>query len=371
MHLVTENVWWHRFYVGCFGTMVVMGCIYSWKAISTYQLDQQKSIIKGQVALDVEHYYNNNFIAKDVGTQFWALINYVVLKEGRKGVIIGDNSWLYTLEEFKDYSAAESNLSRNLEQVVAVAGHLKKQGIGLLVSLVPAKAEIYPEYTAGRRVAPIHNKIYDQALARFGAANIPTPDLRAALQNAKSHTPVFLKSDTHWTIAGAQVVATSLAHTIRAQQLAGNLDSQMFENVEGRQRQFQGDLLNYIPLGTFSNWVSVSSDQFVEVSTEVKGSSASADDLFGDTSPEITLVGTSYSANPTWNFVGALRKSLGTDLVNHAQEGKGPFVPMQEYLSSSAFADSPPVLIIWEIPARFLAAPQEHEKFSTILTSIP
>ena len=37
----------------------------------------------------------------------------------------------------------------------------------------------------------------------------------------------------------------------------------------------------------------------------------------------VGLVGTSYSANPNWNFVGALKEALHSDVVNYAEDGHG------------------------------------------------
>ena len=75
--------------------------------------------------------------------------------------------------------------------------------------------------------------------------------------------------------------------------------------------------------------------------------------LFDTQTLPITLVGTSYSAVPTWGFDGALRVALGADVLNAAQEGRGPVLPLLDYLVNPAFAESPPELILWEVPERF------------------
>src|SRR3546814_20392064 len=68
-------------------------------------------------------------------------------------------------------------------------------------------------------------------------------------------------------------------------------------------------------------------------------------DLFGDSAtPRIALVGTSYSANPDWNFAGALKQQLGEDLTNDAHDGVGPFQPMDNYLTRPDFAPARPKL---------------------------
>jgi alginate O-acetyltransferase complex protein AlgJ len=79
--------------------------------------------------------------------------------------------------------------------------------------------------------------------------------------------------------------------------------------------------------------------------------------------PRLALVGTSYSAQPSWNFHGALQEALGEDVGNYAKEGLGPFAPMFEYLRSKDFAQAPPRLVLWEIPERYLVTHQPLEEY--------
>jgi alginate O-acetyltransferase complex protein AlgJ len=76
--------------------------------------------------------------------------------------------------------------------------------------------------------------------------------------------------------------------------------------------------------------------------------------LFSDNTPIVTLVGTSYSADPKWNFEGYLKEYLQTDVLNAAEQGLGPFETMKKYLQNESFLKTPPKLVIWEIPERYL-----------------
>src|SRR5690606_1928843 len=85
-------------------------------------------------------------------------------------------------------------------------------------------------------------------------------------------------------------------------------------------------------------------DQFI---TEPKDAS-DGDALFGDeSSPKITLVGTSHSGK-NYNFGGFLEEYLGTDVLNAAFPGGGLEGAMLEYLASDAFQNDPPQVLIWE-----------------------
>jgi alginate O-acetyltransferase complex protein AlgJ len=114
----------------------------------------------------------------------------------------------------------------------------------------------------------------------------------------------------------------------------------------------EGDLLNYIPLGSLQERIGPTCDSIYERQTTQQGESSGG--LFGSSTIPVTLVGTSYSANSLWNFEGALKASLGSDVLNVANQGEGPVVPMREYLAGADFRDTPPELVIWEIPERFI-----------------
>jgi alginate O-acetyltransferase complex protein AlgJ len=71
----------------------------------------------------------------------------------------------------------------------------------------------------------------------------------------------------------------------------------------------------------------------------------------------VVLVGTSYSAGPLWSFDSALKVTLQADVLNVAEQGRGPFEPMQELLGSGVLADVQADVVIWEIPERYFLSP--------------
>ena len=120
-----------------------------------------------------------------------------------------------------------------------------------------------------------------------------------------------------------------------------------------------GDLLRYIPVPEGEGPSPDTVQEAVYTRTDAGGGG-----LLGDDSLAVTLVGTSYSAvskNNVWHFDGALSKALGTEVLNAAQEGKGPIVPMREYLKSQDRKDNPPQVVVWEIPERFLRVSYPEE----------
>src|SRR5690606_10724961 len=82
----------------------------------------------------------------------------------------------------------------------------------------------------------------------------------------------------------------------------------------------------------------------------------SEDDLFGDSQlPNMALIGTSFSRHS--NFVPFLEQALGTSLGNFAKDGGEFSGAAKDYFASPAFTQTPPQLVIWEIPERDLQTP--------------
>ena len=75
--------------------------------------------------------------------------------------------------------------------------------------------------------------------------------------------------------------------------------------------------------------------------------------------PGIAVIGTSFSRNS--NFIPFLEAALGTRVVNVARDG-GEFAgAANAYFGSATFRDTPPKLVIWEIPERSLQRPLAGE----------
>ena len=189
----------------------------------------------------------------------------------------------------------------------------------------------------------------------MAANNVIAPDLLGPLQQAKqAGAQVFLRTDTHWTPDGAQVAAQQLASAIGAQfPLSG--EPQHFVTEAEKTEQHNGDLERFLPLDPLFSNLLPPAEPLEKRSTRVANAAADSETaLFADSEVPVTLVGTSYSANPNWNFVGALKQALRSDVINDSKDGHGPILPMLAYLKSDAFKNTPPQVLIWEFPERYL-----------------
>lgn len=288
---------------------------------------------------------------RDPAVAFWGTANYRLFDEAREGALVGADGWLYTSEEFQTGtpSGDAAKVSEKLSYIQQVDQQLRAQGARLMVVLVPAKARVYPEHLGRYRIPGSKATRYQAFRNSVVSLGIPAPDIYSALMQAKPQGEVFIRTDTHWSPLGAEVTAQKIAQAVRQAFADLDLPAAEFQTAQAATPSNLGDLLRYLPLPRGEGPQATP----VRVPTTQK-SGGSEGGLLGDDPVAVTLVGTSYSAVKDWNFEGALKQALGTDVLNVADEGQGPVVPMRAYLKSPALKNNPPKLVIWEIPERFL-----------------
>jgi alginate O-acetyltransferase complex protein AlgJ len=280
----------------------------------------------------------------------WGVLDYTLFRQGRPGVLVGRDGWLYSSEEFDLVDDPVAAVAAWTETIADVAAVLAAQHIELIVALVPSKAAMIP----GPAPAPLPPGVlrrYDDALAALQERGILAPDLRPALLAAHAEAPIYLRTDTHWTPHGAAVAAEVVAWAVRDHtDLA--LGSTEFATQIVALETLRGDLTSFLDLGPFAERLGPKPDQ-LEVRQTVNLSGPGTD-LFATVELPVALVGTSYSADRRWNVAGALRDALGLDLHDASLAGVGALRPMQRYLASEAIVNTPPKVVVWEIPARYL-----------------
>lgn len=313
----------------------------------------EKPVWNGEWSLAYEATLNQGLGFRQFAIDTWGILDYALFREGRDGVLVGDEGWLFTTEEFKAYPEGDKAVQDKLELASQVQQQLAEQAISFVVVVIPSKARVYEE-RLGRYHFPSYNRdLYTAFIGNLEKRGITVVNLLEPLEAAKVERDVFLKTDTHWTLYGTEVAARAIANVVRNNNLLASLDSAAFETSEAStETPHAGDLLNYLPLGNLQGRLGPAFDTIYERQTNQQGESSGG--LFGSSTIPVTLVGTSYSANPLWNFAGALKEALGADVLNVANQGEGPVVPMREYLAGSDFRDTPPELVLWEIPERFI-----------------
>ena len=318
-----------------------------------------EGLLDGSASRAFEAHYDKVFPARTLGTNLWAALDYVLFGEGRPGVVVGTEGWLYTEEEFRAYEGADAALAAHLSLVPWVRDELARQGTQLVVALVPSKARVYPEFRGDRRPAAVHRALYERAYVAVRETGVLAPDLAAALTRCKAFGPTFLRTDTHWTPDGARCAAAALA-TVARDPAAPGEPERPYRTHQERIDTHQGDLVRYLPLAPHFAGLLPDADALPVRHTERAPAGDAAAALFEESAPpRVVLVGTSYSADARWNLAGELREALQEDVVNYAAAGQGPFAPMLDYLLHADELPVAPRLVIWEIPERYLPWPQD------------
>lgn len=318
-------------------------------------------VLKGKVAANIEKEFEDNLFIRDAAVGLWGAINYGLFHSGKDKVVIGEDGWLFTSEEFEVLKSSENNEQRFLSLVKRIHGHLKDHDIELVVVLLPAKSRLYSEYLGRASVPQYRQALYERVRGRLLAQNIFVPDVYTHLREKKSAQQLFLKLDTHWTPEGAQIVADYVAQAVSERSIS--LEGTDFTTDKKDTVELAGDLEKFIPTGIFKPFLGPEAETISVFETQKQSDGLGLGGLFGEEVIPVTLIGTSYSAIDKWNFDGALKTALQADVLNRALEGKGPLAPMAEFLTDTDLTKSTTKLVIWEIPERFVPVAYDDVQF--------
>ncbi|NJN47978.1 MAG: hypothetical protein HC808_17540 [Candidatus Competibacteraceae bacterium] len=182
------------------GTLVTVHHLQLSDSRSVATLDQR--LLNGEATTSFTDAYNRNLPFRDFAIDVWGTLSFLLFGEGRKGVLVGDDGWLFTNEEFERVVEGEAAVERKLAFIAEVWDELQVRGVALSIVLVPAKARVYPEYLGRYELPQALQSHYQLWLSRLRDLGVIVPDLESALIAAKRAAPVFLKTDTHWTPYG-------------------------------------------------------------------------------------------------------------------------------------------------------------------------
>ena len=311
----------------------------------------------GATQLAFEDAFDEALIVRSTAIKGWNAVRYAVFSETLPGAVSGHDHWLFSDEEYQVVPANDQKLDDSLAIVVAQSQRLEAMGASVIVALLPDKARIATTKVKRQRPEAVAQR-YDAAVASLQAAGLRVVDPRQALLDAQAEAPVFMERDTHWTPFGARVVAEAVAPLIS--DVTGQ--NTQFETVLAKTEEHIGDLITFADAGALNATIGLG-PQEVAIFETTQANSGAGDlsaGLFGDVSIPVTLVGTSYSAIPTWNFAGFLMQASSTDLLNRSLEGQGPFAPMTVYLDELDGGAAVPDVVVWEIPERYLTVDPEQ-----------
>lgn len=328
--------------------------------------DAGLSTLDGSRQRQLETRFDDGFPGRRLSLNLWTAFEVAVFGDGRPGVVIGRDGWLYTDEEFKLVDQADRHFADNIAYIKGVADRLAKAGIPLLVTVVPAKAEVYAQHLGERQPDPAQATLQARTMAALAEAGVPAIDLAPAIEAGEASGQTFFRTDTHWTPYGARLAADAVVAAMQARGLASDATRQGDHRmVAGASQPHRGDLLSFLPLDPYFESLLPQPDTVVIEKPEAPA--AAGDDLFGDAAaPAVALVGSSYSANPLWNFRGWLEAGLDEAVANYAKEAVGPFPPMAAYLASDDLRAARPRAVIWELPVRAMVAKPDPKRMTPL-----
>lgn len=307
------------------------------------------SVLNGGVTVHLEKLYRDGLPHRQLAVEIIGAARYFLLGEGRRGVIAGKDGYLFTDEEFRLPADIDAYLMVSVEQIETISKTLGAKGVQLAMVPLPAKSDVYSDELEQPGASSYSEKLYGKFREKLEARGIETVDTRSVLMSARTDRQVFLKTDTHWTPAGAQAVAAAVAAQVLGEK-PGH-----YEILEGVEDRVEGDLVKYVTGGVFAPLVGLGSEGVTPYHLAQKSGDQPVDDIFGNaTNIPVALVGTSYSANELWSFASFLSFQSGLDVANAALVGQGPVAPMRQYLDSLENADALPQTVLWEFPVRYL-----------------
>lgn len=314
-----------------------------------------KNMLDGTLTAAFEKRFDRDLPIREFSERFWMALDYGLLRSPKAGAIPGKGNWLFTEEEFRSASPLRPAFGARLMAIESRVQSLESLGIPLVIALIPAKTRIAAA-DLGTRVPPQSLRpIYALARNRLNA-RAPTPDLLDAYRNANgSPKPAtFFQMDTHWTPFGAQLAAIALAKSLESVPIKRDQPPCPGSSQAAAPETLIGDLVRFADRSLLAMMLGEQSESYPP---PFQLCAAPEDTLLSDAAPTLVLVGTSYSADPRWGFANALANQMGREVVNAARSGEGPFAALDALLADGSLKDSPPRLIIWEIPERYLWAP--------------
>jgi len=237
---------------------------------------------------------------------------------------------------------------------------LAARGTRVVMAVAPDKTRIEAAHLCALK-RPVALESRHSAWANdMAARKLPMVALDQSLQQVSLQLgAAYDRTDTHWSVEGAQAAAQTLATHLRSQGFSPAPDVGFTVTREATAPRW-GDLVRLAGLERLPPNLRPAPDQVAVPRFEASApaaQAASAEALFGDgpAAERIALVGSSYSRNG--HFSDWLAAALHTEIGNLARDGGGFSQSMLDFLKQEARSEKPTAWVIWEMPERVLQDP--------------
>jgi alginate O-acetyltransferase complex protein AlgJ len=312
---------------------------------------------EGRLTGGLEKQLDHKLPARAALIGFANSVRYVLTGGGGEQVRIGKDGWLFLTDELRFEAGGTVHMQARFKLFGDAARALERQGVKLVVALVPDKARLHSQHLANGRYPDYNRMRYQDALAGLRSNGAMTVDLLKPLTLAALQGDVYYRSDTHWNQTGAQVAAKEVSLAIS--KLGLEFEKTAFSTTSSSaETERTGDLIHLMGLDGAPKALRPRPDMETPVVTRQSSVDSSAG-LFGEIVVPIVLTGTSYSLRG--NFHGFLQQALSVKVLNTAKDGGGLLQAGTSYLTDNAFQSSKPKVLVWEVPERFLYAKLSDE----------
>lgn len=314
------------------------------------ELSDPAKLLSGESTKRFTHLLNQNFVLGHTFSRIEHGILWNLTGDLGPRVRAGCGNWLFLTDELEIHRDRAANAQFRASLAARLDNRLQARGIKLLMVVVPDKTRIESEHLCGlHRPQPFDQRIADW-LAELNSRGIETLDLTATLADLSGER--YYHTDTHWNETGAHAAAAAIAAKLRRLQWAEAAAQPV--TLSNRPVERPGDLIHLAGLDDLPALLRPKTE--LTPVTQVPAIATSGDDLFGDANlPTVALVGTSYSRNS--NFAPFLEHQLGEQVANLAKDGGDFAGAATAYFGGTTFRDTPPRLVVWEIPERVIEMP--------------
>ncbi|MBU8536536.1 alginate O-acetyltransferase AlgX-related protein [Falsiroseomonas tokyonensis] len=277
------------------------------------------------------------------------VLRWKIFGSGGPTVAPGCGDWLFLTEELRPWGPeGQAAMARRAELLARVAKLLAARDIALQVVLVPDKARAAAAMRCGIPYSA-ESEARGAAFRQMLQGQLPLLDLAPVL--APEGPALFYRTDTHWNQDGARRAAEAIAAALPA---GIARDTAFRTSRAAEETPLVGDLLRLMSLDQVPDALRPRPDrQFVETTEPAEAEEASI--LDEAPVPEVVLIGSSFSRNA--NFDGALQQALSAPVGNLSRAGGGFAGAARDFFGSPAWRETPPRLLVWEIPERVLNQP--------------
>lgn len=314
--------------------------------------DDNSELINGAYINEMRISFEREISLRKEAVEIWSALRYHLFREGNSGVLIGNDNWLFTAEEYDEQLSPQINRTDFFLRAAQYKSNLAEQGIDLQVILIPSKSRIYSEKIDRYGFSEPLSRRYESSVEEFESLGITVVNLLTQFSSTDKKEELFYQFDTHWTIKGTEAAAAATALTAAPLLYESSTGKRQYRISDSAEMKFAGDLLPFVPALEKNILENDLQESYREI--ELVDDNPPTLGLFDDPVIPVLLAGTSYSYDSRWNFENTLKLALQADVLNLAKEGEGPLAPMDELMESGYFRETGSSLVLWEVPERYI-----------------